>query len=159
MRLIALTQNQFAKVDAGDYEWLCHYKWRSMWSRHTRSYYAIRGGKEGEPGTVLMHREILGLRAGDKMQGDHRSGDTLDNRRSNLRIATHAQNIQNQRLRITSKSGYRGVSFHTASGLYIAKIMAHGKLHSLGYRKTASEAHELYKAAAAKLHGEFARSN
>ena len=53
--------------------------------------------------THYLHREVLGLTPGDGLETDHRNGDRLDNRRSNLRVATRAQNAQN----VPARSGYR----------------------------------------------------
>jgi len=42
MKLIPLTQNQFAKVDDDDYDRLNQYKWFAQWNEPTQSYYACR---------------------------------------------------------------------------------------------------------------------
>lgn len=57
-----------------------------------------------------MHRDVMGLVAGDGKIVDHINGDPLDNRRCNLRIVTSAQNSQNLRGPRKSASGLRGVS-------------------------------------------------
>lgn len=44
-----------------------------------------------------MHRLILGLVFGDKLQVDHRNHDTLDNRRSNIQIVTRRKNHENRK--------------------------------------------------------------
>lgn len=58
---------------------------------------------------VLMHRLVMGEPAG--LEVDHRDGDHLNNRRSNLRVATHRQNQENRRTHAKNTSGYRGVSW------------------------------------------------
>lgn len=64
---------------------------------------------------------------------DHRNGDKLDNRLSNLRDATHAQNMQNrQRARSDSKSGVLGVYWHERDRQWRAEIMLNGKTRRLG---------------------------
>ncbi len=68
---------------------------------------ATRGGAK-----IRLHREILGLQPGDGREGDHVSGDRLDNRRENLRIVTHAGNSQNVPKRVGCTSRYRGVSWN-----------------------------------------------
>ncbi len=161
-RLIPLTQGQFAIVDAIDYEWLKHFKWQALWNKKTRSFYAARTTAQlNHKGahTVMMHRQILGLEIGDKRQGDHiHSGETLDNRRSNLRIATGFQNQHNRRKRRDNSCGFKGV---TPSGNgnkhpWKAEIVAHGEYHYLGCHDTPEEAHAAYCEAAKRLHGEFA---
>ena len=158
-RLIPLTQGQFAKVSPEDFDWLMQWKWGALWDDHSKGFYArhsfvIEGKKRG---SIKMHRLILGLAKGDKRHADHENHDTLDNRRSNLRIATLAESSQNRRIRKDSKIGFKGVS--DVYGRYQAKITVNGKTIHLGYRSTAEAAHrELYVPAAEKYHGKFART-
>lgn len=90
-------------VDADVYEWAQHVRWKiGDWN------YAVN------PSGVPLHRLILGLEVGDARQGDHKNGNKLDCRRSNLRVVTYAQNRQNERARRTyggvpPASKYRGV--------------------------------------------------
>lgn len=88
-RLIPLTQGKFAIVDAEDYDRLAQYKWFAVKSRKT--FYAQRFGG----GTIVcMHREIM--RAPKGMVCDHKNHNGLDNRNSNLRLCTNAQNLYNK---------------------------------------------------------------
>ena len=90
---------------------------------------------------------------------DHINRDRLDNRIANLREADHAQNVQNRGPMSNNKSGFKGVFFnprHTQP--WQAQITARGQYFNLGRYATAEEAHEAYKEAAARLHGEFART-
>lgn len=66
-------------------------------------------------------------------QIDHINGVRSDNRWSNLRIVTHAENGRNQRIGTRNKSGKIGVEWHTATRKWKARIMAHGKRIELGY--------------------------
>jgi hypothetical protein len=158
-RLIPLTQGQFAIVDAADYEWLSNYKWQAKWNEKTRSFYAIRttsAANGQKPTTVTMHRQILGLAVGDQRLGDHiESGDTLNNSRSNLRIANEFQNQHNRRRRRDSSSGLKGVT--PQDGKWKAEIRANGKWYYLGFHTTKEAAYAAYCEAAKRLHGEFAR--
>ena len=160
-RLIPLTQGQFAKVDASDYDWLVQWKWCAAWSPRTESFYAVRSSsmKEGKRILLKMHRLILELGEGDKRFGDHGNLDTLDNRRENLRVATHAQNEQNKTKLSNNTSGFKGVSLDKTRGnRYGARIRNNGVSIHLGWRKTAEGAYALYCAASAELHGEFGRT-
>lgn len=47
----------------------------------------------------------------DFEMGDHRNRDPLDNRRENLRIATHSQNQINKKLQKNNSSGCRGITY------------------------------------------------
>lgn len=157
-RTIPLTQGQVAIVDAADFEWLSKWKWHAHWSEFTQSFYAGRVEYLGdyEQYYVAMHREILGLKYRDKRQGDHKNGNTLDNQRHNLRIATRSQNKQNSKKYRNNKSGFKGVSFHRRIGKWMAAIQVNGKPHYLGYHPTPEAAHAAYCAAAKELHGDFA---
>lgn len=89
-------------------------------------------------------------------QVDHRNGNGLDNRRCNLRSATHSQQQQNtppQRGRL-----FKGVS-KTKTNRWVAKIKASDKVVSLGTFKCPLEAAKAYDAAAKKYFGEYARTN
>jgi hypothetical protein len=63
--------------------------------------YAMNGSRKS------MHREIMKTPKG--MHTDHINGDTLDNRKENLRVCTHRENCQNKKLRSDSASGMKGV--------------------------------------------------
>ena len=151
-RLIPLTMGKFAKVDAADYDWLMQWKWHALWKKRTGLFYAIHKDSKDH---IRMHRLILGLVPGDGLQGDHINKDGLDNRRSNLRIATVSQNNFNRGASRLNKSGYKGVSWH--KNRWRASITAKGKDYQLGYFATAELAHAAYCKAAMELHGEFAR--
>lgn len=91
--------------------------------------------------SIKMHRELMGLERGDPRVVDHINGDTLDNRRSNLRVVTHAENLQNrQRLAANNTSGVRGVSFHGASGKFRAYATVGGRHFHLGLFERLDEA-------------------
>jgi hypothetical protein len=157
IRHIALTQGKVAVVDVADYERLNQFRWAAHWDKKLGSYYADRGVYvDGKRYTVKMHREILGLERGDKTQADHKNHDTLDNRRLNLRKASHAQNAQNHRLRRDNKSGYSGVWFEEEMDAYRAYITVNKEHLFLGYRRTAKAAYALVREAALKRCGEFA---
>lgn len=84
---IPLSRGMFALVDVRDAA-LCLHKWHAVSGGKT--FYAARRmlGK-----VIYMHREIMGSPAADV---DHRDHDGLNNRRSNLRILTHADNLLNR---------------------------------------------------------------
>lgn len=111
-----------------------------------------------------MHRLIMGF---PKTLVDHikhydfdsNRNMLIDNRKSNLRLATSGQNIRNQRKRKTNMSGYKGVSFSKTHRKFRAQIGYNGSHYHLGYYLTAIEAAKVYDEAALKYHGEFARIN
>lgn len=96
MKLIPLTRGLFAKVDDADFGRLSQWTWFAAPSRRKSGYvyYAARHGGFGET-HVSMAREILGLKKGDTRDANHRYGDTLDNRRSELQIVTRSEKTRN----------------------------------------------------------------
>lgn len=82
---------------------------------------------------------------------DHINGDSLDNRLSNLRLATTTENMWNVSEALsTSKSGTRGAYQHKQTGNWIAEISINGKRQHLGVFKTQDEASLAYEQAASQ---------
>jgi hypothetical protein len=90
---------------------------------------------------------------------DHRNTNGLDNRRSNLRLATYSQNNCNKAKRKNTSSRYVGVCFNKQLKRWGAYIKPQGKKIFLGYFDNEIDAAHAYDAAARKYHGEFARLN
>jgi len=111
--------------------------------------------------SVIMHRTILERILGRPLLKnelvDHRNGDSLDNRRSNLRLATHAQNSQNKKRERRNTSGYKGVTWNKKSKRWQSSIKSGGKSIYLGLFVDPLEAHNAYREKAIELFGEFAR--
>lgn len=162
-REIPLTRGLVAKVDASDFEWLSKYKWHAALKRGVSHPYAVRTAtkEEREAGVgqaIRMHRQIMFDVGPDKMV-DHINGDTLDNRRANLRVCTRGENNRNaQKLRAAS-SKFKGVSFNKDTGKYRAAICIDGKVTIIGLYPTAMEAALAYDKFAMHIQGEFARLN
>lgn len=153
---IQLSKGFFAKIDKEDQD-LCQYIWHTAYLG--KLPYAHRNVTVRMPGmmhTVIMTR-ILGRTLSKDEVVDHKNGDSLDNTRLNLRVATRQQNRFNSAKSSKSKSGYKGVSFYKRDGNWQATITLNRKQKHLGYFNTPEEAHEAYKKAAIELHGEFAR--
>jgi hypothetical protein len=154
---IKLTKGKVALIDDIDAD-LAELKWQA--SATHGGYYAVRHLARPSK-TLLLHRTILERMTGRTLTKteltDHINGDKLDNRRTNLRIATPTQNLQNRGKTKQNKSGYKGVSWYRAMGKWRAQITVNGKKTYLGTFATPEEAYAAYAAAAAeKLHGEFA---
>lgn len=101
---------------------------------------------------------LFGTGAWPSSHIDHINNNKIDNRFSNLREATHSQNGCNRPMAPYNTSGFKGVSWASKENKYKAQITFQGKDYSLGMFDDPAEAHEAYKAAALRLHGEFART-
>lgn len=107
-------------------------------------------------GTIVrMHRLIMNAREGQIV--DHINGNTLDNRRENLRFVTASQNAINRRRRSDNKSGVTGVYFSKAHNRWFACINIDKKKQTIGLFKTMEEAVEARKQKEIEIYGEFAR--
>ena len=110
----------------------------------------------GISGVVYFaHRLVFLYMDGDfPEEVDHINGVRDDNRWSNLRRATKAENRRNVGKKIVNTSGFKGVSFVERLGKYQARIWFHKTIH-LGLYDTPEEAHAAYCEAADRLHGDF----
>ena len=154
MKHIELTQGKIAIVDDEDYEWLSKYKWCAR-REDGDHWYAIRksAGKH-----LRMHREIL--KCPETLHVDHKNGDGLDNRRSNLRTCSNKQNGANRKKnRGQSSSKFKGVHRKRNKNGWYAQIFVDGKQKSLGVFETERDAALAYNEAAIFSYGEFARVN
>lgn len=155
-RRIPLIQGLYAVVDDEDYAWLVTYKW-SVITVSLDLKYAVRHQPRTKSKMIYMHRQILEVAPGQHV--DHRNHDGLDNRRSNLRICTHAQNCQNKRPNRECSSSYKGVSWYKSKRLWSSAIKVSGVRKHLGYFKNEVDAAKAYDDAARKYFGEFAFLN
>ena len=115
----------------------------------------FRGALDGV--IFRAHRVIWKLVTGEEPEMvDHVNGNGLDNRFSNLRAANSAKNAHNARLRRDTVSGLKGVSFCRTQNKWMAQIRVNTRTKFLGHFLDKHEAHEAYKQAAIKYHGEFA---
>lgn len=163
MKKIELTQGKSAFVDDEDFASLSQHKWFAF--LHHGNWYAARNiTQDGRVVMIRMHREIMGCVKGDGTIVDHEDGNTLDNRKQNLRFATNTENTRNARPK--NGKSYKGVHFDGRKKLakpWEARICAGEKTQHkeryLGRFATAEEAALAYNEAARELHGEYARLN
>lgn len=151
---IPLTKGYVARLDAADLPEVSGWLWNALEERrksdgHLYTVYARRAN------SILLHRVIM--RAPKEMKVDHISGDGLDNRRSNLRLATPSQNQFNKRRSVANTSGFKGVSWISEHRKWKAAIRHSGRTDFLGYFQTAEEAAQAYANASLKIHGQFGR--
>jgi hypothetical protein len=91
-----------------------------------------------------------------KEEVDHKDGVRHNNCISNLREATSRQNCINSKVKKTSSSGVKGVSF--ISGKWVARIKLGNSNIYIGRYDTIQEAQKAYENKAIEIHGEYARS-
>ena len=155
---IELTRGQIAFVDEYDLSALSAWKWFA-WRSNSGAFYAARSiVVNGIRQRVYMHRQILGLTPGDGKYGDHKNGDTLDNRRGNLRTANPSQSAEN-RISYANTSGFRGVSWCKSKNKWEAQLKQNRKKIHHSRHKSAIDAARAYDAAAKEAFGEFAILN
>lgn len=107
----------------------------------------------------MLHRLILGLRKGDARQVDHIDRNPLNNRRSNLRVVTPAENNQNRGGWRNSSSKYKGVSWDKYHNSWKAAIGVGGIQRNLGRYKVEEDAARAYNKAVLKFCDEHAFIN
>ena len=160
-RLIYLTQDMVARVDAEDWLWLCRHSWHFGGEEQP---YARRTKKQsGVSKTTFMHREIM--RAPPGMVVNHRDGDTLNNTRRNLNVCTVRENGTIYKVK-RGRFGAIGVDLRggvreAVEGRkdYRTRIVFKGVQRFVGHYGTLEEATRAYDYASVKLFGIYAPTN
>lgn len=131
------------------------YRWWVQASHAPNLFYACTEVRKSDRRrtSLYMHSLLLGV-----VGIDHVNGNGLDNRRGNLRPASHALNGANQRPRAGS-STYKGVSWKPSKNKWLAQIMVNSKTRFLGYHASEIDAARAYDAAALEAWDEFAWLN
>lgn len=149
---IQLTQGQTTIIDDSDYPKVSKYKWCA--NKLGGKFYAV-SNSAGK--TILMHRIVID--APSMTEVDHINGNALDNRRSNLRLASHKENSQNRSFLKRNTSGYTGVFLEKKTNRWNAQIKIGYRHIHLGVFAEKEDAARAYDKAAKKHYGEFARLN
>ena len=135
MKKIELTKGQFAMVDDDDFEELSKHKWWVGSGGYAAREVSL-GTKDGKHlrKTVLMHRQIL--KAPDGMDVDHANHNKLDNRKSNIRLATRSQNKANALVKTRKQSELpMGVTYNPSlrsKKKFMARVCKDGKSYFVG---------------------------
>lgn len=156
---ISLTKDYVSILNVEDLYLVSDFNWRAeiafKSNGEVRTVYAVRKPKVSETydSTVRMHRIIVNCPV--NFQVDHINGNGLDNRRENLRVVTDSQNTQNQRIKSSNKSGYKGVFWHKQRNKWVAQIGIENRQIYLGSFSNIEEAVLEYEKASEKLHKEY----
>lgn len=148
---IELNTGDFALVDEADMHLVAGVNWYLSKTGYVRRATRVNGRQ----GTVDIHRLIIECPPEHCI--DHADRNKLNNRRSNLRVATNSLNQAN-RVSKRGENSIKGVTFIKKCNKWQAAIKNGGKDKYLGLFDTAEQAHEAYMNAAEQAYGEFARS-
>lgn len=156
-REILLTQGYVAIVDDEDYELAMRYRWQAKKAK--RTVYAmhrlpLRAGKRP---ALYLHRLIM--QAPDDREVDHRDWDGLNCTRSNLRLATRAQNLGHTGISPRNTSGFLGVTWSKKAKRWQAGYKLAGRTITIGYFDDPREAARARDRAVLASRGEFAVVN
>ena len=134
-------------IDSEDLEKIQTRAWQNSGNNYFKTNYKNKN--------LYLHRFIMGEPEGFAI--DHINHNKLDNRKSNLRICTRAENQWNRGLQKNNSSGYKGITFNKTKGKWQSYIKHNKKNVFVGHFNTPEEAYAAYCKAAKELHGEFAR--
>jgi hypothetical protein len=154
---IPLTSGYVSIIDSSDVPLVSSWSWHAAFTRN--SVRAVRSfRRDGVGYTRNVTSEVLGLDNGVVV--DHRDGDPLNNRRSNLRISGYISNAHNSKIHSRNKCGFKGVS--TVPGQenrWRSVIYVRGSYIRLGCFSDPELAARAYDDAARHHFGEFAALN
>lgn len=151
---IPLTRGMTAVVDRADLELVSGYAWYAHKARNT--WYARTDiGTRKIRHRVYLHRLLAGVEGAEV---DHENGNGLDNRRSNLRVASRSLNAANTPGR-GGASRFKGVAWDASKGRWVASVMVNKHRLHLGRYDSEDDAARAYDAGALRHFGEFARLN
>lgn len=154
-RRIPLTQEQYAWVDAADYERMMRLTYHAQWSPLKRAFYAKRSLTIAINAyiPVPMQYDVMTPEEGEII--DHIDPkDTLNNCIDNLRSASQAENMRNRKRGKNNTSGRKNVRLQ--NGNYYVRVAVHGETTKFGPFKTFDEACSVQEMAVKAIHGEFA---
>jgi hypothetical protein len=146
-------------IDTEDKELVKKYHWNVSKRQRTKDGFNVITPKNEELNSTLMCRLIMNAEKGQVV--DHKDGDTLDNRKENLRTCTQMENGKNVALRRNNKSGHKGVLWfeyeNNNTHKWKAYIMVNRKNISLGYYDDYNDAVKAREEAEIKYYGEYSR--
>lgn len=147
---IILHNGEVCIVDADMHEELSMHKWHLSHNKTSvRRYQKINEKMM----LFMIHREVLRAKAGEIV--DHINGNVLDNRKENLRVCSHSENMRNRKIHSNNKLGIKGIYFKNER--YIAEVKLNKKKHKRVFRDINS-ARVWVEEKRKELHAEFCRN-
>lgn len=137
--MIGYTGNKNDKFlfDVEDYDLIKHYYWSTTSTGYIQS---TKRPSENNGIAMFFHRLVMGKTNIREDEVDHINRDKKDNRKENLRVCSHAQNMKNSSMQKNNKSGYLGVYWSKKDKSWYSQITLNRKHIHLGYTKTKEEA-------------------
>ncbi len=149
---IPLTRGQVAIIDAEDFSLVCATKWYAKPLPHG-NFAAVNKRFGSSP--MYMHRVIL--QDPPEAHIDHINGNSLDNRKINLRACSCPENTQNRtRMNSNNASGVHGVSWYSNYKKWVVYINVNKTRKTLGYYESLEDARKARTEAERIFYGEFA---
>lgn len=149
--LVELTKGYWAVIDAADAAEVGRYSWTASVGTHTVYAFRKNNGKN-----EYLHRFVARLAGRLGIEIDHKNGNGIDCRRSNLRPATRAGNGCNLRGNSRNTSGVKGLHWDKNHQRWTIQLQVNRKVIHLGIFADKEEAIEKLRKAREELHGDFA---
>ena len=149
--------NFICTIDTEVYDLIKGHRWSAYKAIAGKTYYAKTAIRkpDGQQTTIYIQHFVLP----DAKEIDHKDGNGLNNRKENLRSATHSQNMMNRKKINNTTSRFIGVHWREDVKKFRAYISINKKRVDLGHFKDEVEAAKRYDEKAKELHGEFAQLN
>ena len=160
LKIISPKYGEFTVLyDNEDHEKLSKYKWyvQKIYKRNSLFYVQSKIYKNGRQSNIYMHRLIINCQENKFV--DHINHNSLDNRKSNLRVCTQKENRRNSKSNKNSSSKFKGVTWHKRNKKWVSQIRTNKKNIWLGLFENEIDAALVYNGAAKYLFGEFAYLN
>ena len=149
----------WTKFDLADLDKVINFPftWHAKLSTSNNEWYAIASIHGEKQTTIQLQMYIMDLDGGHNEVADHINHDTLDNRRSNLRVINNGENLQNRKGRNrNNQSGYRNVAYISSDKHpYRVQLMVNGRNKILGKFDDADEAGIFAAEMRHKYYGEY----
>lgn len=155
--IVPLTRGKAAVIDSDDADIVLTFLWQARPNSRSWTVATAVRGDDGKQHILKLSRLLTNAPA--DLQVDHKNGNPLDNRKTNLRFATSNQNNHNRAVSVRSISGYKGVSVTPRGNRWLVNIKVADTNHYLGSFRTPEDAARAYDTSAVELQGEFARLN